>query len=63
MVSFELGKELRKMFFVLSRTWDKKKIHEDWDLIEVVYLVAKPLIWSEAEFDHVVKETRTYLAW
>ena len=63
MVSFELGKELRKMFFVLSRTWDEKKIHEEWDLIEVVYLVAKPLIWSEAEFDHVVKETRTYLAW
>ena len=63
MVSFELGEELRKMFFVLSRTWDKKKIHEEWDLIEVVYLVAKPLIWSEAEFDHVVKETRTYLAW
>ena len=63
MVSFERGKELRKMFFVLSRTWDKKKIHEEWDLIEVVYLVAKPLIWSEAEFDHVVKETRTYLAW
>ena len=63
MVSFELGKELRKMFFVLSRTWDKKTIHEEWDLIEVVYLVAKPLIWSEAEFDHVVKETRTYLAW
>ena len=63
MVSFELGKELRKMLFVLSRTWDKKTIHEEWDLIEVVYLVAKPLIWSEAEFDHVVKETRTYLAW
>ena len=54
------------MFFVLSRTWDKEKIlspHEEWDLIEVVYLVAKPLIWSEAEFDHVVKETSTYLAW
>ena len=66
MVRFELGKELRKMFFVLSRTWDKEKIlspHEVWDLIEVVYLVAKPLIWSEAEFDHVVKETSTYLAW
>ena len=47
----------------MSRTWDKEKIHEEWDLIEVVYLVAKPLIWSEAEFDHVVKETRTYLAW
>ena len=63
MVSFELGKELRKMFFVSSRTWDKEKIlspHEEWDLIEVVYLVAKPLIWSEAKFDHVVKE---YLAW
>ena len=25
MVSFELGKELRKMFFVLSRAWDKEK--------------------------------------
>ena len=24
----------------------------------VVYLVAKPLIWSEAEVDHVVTETR-----
>ena len=23
----------------------------------VVYLVAKPLIWNEAEFDHVVIET------
>ena len=26
MVSFELGEELRKMFFVLSRAWDKEKI-------------------------------------
>ena len=24
----------------------------------VVYLVAKPLIWSEAEVDHVVMEVR-----
>ena len=62
MVSFELGKELRKMFFRLVTNVRQKKIHEEWDLIEVVYLVAKPLIWSEAEFDHVVKETRTYLA-
>ena len=32
MVSFELGKEIRKMFFVLSRVWDKEKImslHEE----------------------------------
>ena len=26
MVSYELGKELRKMFFILSRAWDKEKI-------------------------------------
>ena len=35
MVSFELGKELRKMFFVLSRAWDKEKIlspHEESNL-------------------------------
>ena len=25
-ICFELGKELRKMFFVLSRAWDKEKI-------------------------------------
>ena len=25
-VSFELGEELRKMFFVLSQAWDKEKI-------------------------------------
>ena len=32
---FELGKELRKMFFVLSRAWDKEKIlspHEESNL-------------------------------
>ena len=32
MVSFELGEELRKMFFVLSRAWEKEKImspHEE----------------------------------
>ena len=27
------------------------------DHVTVVYLVAKPLIWSEAEADHVVIET------
>ena len=35
MVSFELGEELRKMFFVLSRAWDKEKIlspHEESNL-------------------------------
>ena len=26
MVSFELGKEIEKFFFVLSRAWDKEKI-------------------------------------
>ena len=26
MVSFELGKEIGKMFFVLSWAWDKEKI-------------------------------------
>ena len=29
----------------------------------VVYLLAKPLIWSEAEGDHVVIETSISLAW
>ena len=29
----------------------------------VVYLVAKPLIWSEAEGDLVVIETSIQLAW
>ena len=46
MVSFELGEELRKMFFVLSRAWDKEKIlspHEELNL--------RP-VWSKGWIPH-----------
>ena len=43
------------LFSSLQETFRKKNLVMDH--VTVVYLVAKPLIWSEAEADHVVIET------
>ena len=42
------------LFSSLQETFRKNLV---MDHVTVVYLVAKPLIWSEAEADHVVIET------
>ena len=52
--------EQRVFFGVLETCWQDRTYcsHQGIGHFTVVYLVAKPLIWSEAEGDLVVLETR-----